>query len=52
MDDTQMFDIVTSCVEKIFNVIDKTDTTRRGAGLSIMVLHLVKNDYSKDKVNV
>ncbi|KAG4068625.1 hypothetical protein HA402_002316 [Bradysia odoriphaga] len=50
--DTQMFDIVTSCVEKIFNVIDKTDTTRRGAGLSIMVLHLVKNDCSKDKTIV
>lgn len=49
--DSEMFEIVTSCVEKIFDVIDKTDTTRRGAGFSIMVLHLVKNDYSKDKVH-
>lgn len=49
--DSKMFEIVTSCVEKIFEVIDKTDTTRRGAGFSIMVLHLVKNDSSKDKVN-
>lgn len=49
--DSKMFEIVTSCVEKIFDVIDKTDTTRRGAGFSIMVLHLVKNDCSKDKVH-
>lgn len=48
--DSKMFEIVTSCVEKMFDVIDKTDTTRRGAGFSIMVLHLVKNDCSKDKV--
>lgn len=50
--DSKMFEIVTSCVEKIFEVIDKTDTTRRGAGFSIMVLHLVKNDCSKDKVGI
>lgn len=49
--DSKMFEIITSCVDKIFDVIDKTDTTRRGAGFSIMVLHLVKNDSNKDKVN-
>lgn len=48
--DSKMFEIVTSCVERIFDVIGKTDTTRRAAGFSIMVLHLVKNDSSKDKV--
>lgn len=50
--DSKMFEIVTSCVDKIFDVIDKTDTTRRGAGFSIMVLHLVKNDSNKNKVIV
>ncbi|KAJ6640334.1 Thyroid adenoma-associated protein like, partial [Pseudolycoriella hygida] len=50
--DSKMFEIVTSSVDKIFDVIGKTDTTRRGAGFSIMVLHLVKNDISKDKMIV
>lgn len=48
--DSKMLEIVTNCVGRVFDVVDRTDTTRRGAGFSIMILHLVKNDSSKDKV--
>lgn len=37
-------------VATMFGIVGQTDTTRRGAGFSIMVLHLVKSDRNKEQV--
>lgn len=42
--------ILLESVEHLFEIIKRTDTTRRGAGFSILVHHLVKNDRGKDQV--
>lgn len=49
--DSAMYQMVLNSIKTIFKGINKTDTTRRGAGFSIMIHHLVKNDRNKDKVN-
>lgn len=38
------YGILLASVQRIFAIVDKTDTTRRGAGLSIFVHHLVRNE--------
>lgn len=48
--DSDMYKLALDSVNTIFKGIAKTDTTRRGAGFSIMIHHLVKNDRNKDKV--
>lgn len=51
-DDTRMYKILIDSVGQIFAIIDRTDTTRRGAGFSIMVHNLVKSDRHRKRVSV
>lgn len=50
--DTKMYQILVESVQQIFSIINKTDTTRRGAGFSIMVHNLVKCDRHRDRVSL
>lgn len=50
--DTKMYNILVDSVQQIFDIINKTDTTRRGAGFSIMVHNLVKSDRHRDRVSL
>lgn len=50
--DTKMYKILVDSVQQIFGIINKTDTTRRGAGFSIMVHNLVKSDRHRDRVGL
>ena len=38
------------CIDFLFDIIG-ANTTRRGAGLSIMIHHIVKNDQNKHRVS-
>lgn len=47
-----IFQILYDSLDTIFKIIEKTDTTRRGAGFSIMIHFLVKNDKCNNRVSI
>lgn len=49
---TEMYKILMDSVNSIFDMIKKTNTTRRGAGFSIMIHSLVKSERNKERVRL
>lgn len=48
-DDSKCYSIVYKCLDLLFEKVNQISTTRRGAGLTIMFLHLVKNEVRRER---